>query len=629
MLRSARWWLAAAILLVAPAPAMAYVGPGAGFAFVSSLLIILVTTLLAILTLLTWPIRWVVQRIRGSRALGAARARRVVVLGLDGQDPELTEQFLAEGPAPELRAAAGARNVHAAPDDASRRVPGGLDVVPDRLQPRQAPHLRLPGAEPGVAPSRARLGARRPAGPLPAPRALPHPDRQAAHQRRAPQRPVLEDPRRPRDLQHHPARADHVPGRALRRRAAVGDERARSAGHAGHVHLLHQRPGRRRAALGHHAERRAGAAGGRRRDLPRDHHRPREPGARRRRSHRAPAGSAAGGRGPGGDPHGRRNDLRPRAAHLHALDPARLPGRARRHGPRHRALLSPGERAARQALHDADQHRSGPAGAAHLASVPVRRLSLEDAGPLLDARPGRGHLGAQRGRRRRGRVPRPHLADPRGARADVLRRAGEDGARRGGLRLRRHRPAAAHVLPAPRRAASGQPRARHEPAPQRHPRPLHADGRPRGPDDGAARRRRRADRDVGPRVQAVPAQRQPQQLALHARLPGPPERRPDRGRHVRRRRLVEDEGLRGRIRRHLPEPRRPRGPRHRGARAPRRRRSSAPSATGCASSTTRRKGRTPSARSTTPPRSTPGPTSRTRPTSSSAAAPGTASAGFR
>ena len=95
---SARWWLAAAILLLAaPAPALAYVGPGAGFAFVSSLLIILVTTLLAILTLLTWPIRWVVQRIRGSRALGAARARRVVVLGLDGQDPELTEQFLAEG----------------------------------------------------------------------------------------------------------------------------------------------------------------------------------------------------------------------------------------------------------------------------------------------------------------------------------------------------------------------------------------------------------------------------------------------------------------------------------------------------------------------------------------------------
>ena len=84
-------------LLFAPTHASAYVGPGAGFAFVSSLFIIIFTTFLAFLTLLTWPIRWLVQRVRGSKALAAARVRRVVVLGLDGQDPELTEKFLAEG----------------------------------------------------------------------------------------------------------------------------------------------------------------------------------------------------------------------------------------------------------------------------------------------------------------------------------------------------------------------------------------------------------------------------------------------------------------------------------------------------------------------------------------------------
>ena len=85
------------ILLCAQAPGYAYVGPGAGFAFVSSIFIIIFTTFLAVLTLLTWPIRWVVQRIRGSKAMTAARVRRVVVLGLDGQDPELTEQFMREG----------------------------------------------------------------------------------------------------------------------------------------------------------------------------------------------------------------------------------------------------------------------------------------------------------------------------------------------------------------------------------------------------------------------------------------------------------------------------------------------------------------------------------------------------
>lgn len=34
---------------------------------------------------------------RGSQALAAARVKRVVVLGLDGQDPELTEQYMKEG----------------------------------------------------------------------------------------------------------------------------------------------------------------------------------------------------------------------------------------------------------------------------------------------------------------------------------------------------------------------------------------------------------------------------------------------------------------------------------------------------------------------------------------------------
>ena len=87
----------AGLMLLAPLPAAAYVGPGAGFAFVSSLFIIIFTTFLAILTLLTWPIRWAIQKIRGSKALAAARVKRVVVLGLDGQDPELTEQYMREG----------------------------------------------------------------------------------------------------------------------------------------------------------------------------------------------------------------------------------------------------------------------------------------------------------------------------------------------------------------------------------------------------------------------------------------------------------------------------------------------------------------------------------------------------
>ena len=97
--------IAAALTFVVgtPATSIAYVGPGAGFAFISSFFIIVLTTFLAFITLLTWPARWIARRIRSGRALESARARRVIVLGLDGQDPELTEQFMNEGLLPNFQ----------------------------------------------------------------------------------------------------------------------------------------------------------------------------------------------------------------------------------------------------------------------------------------------------------------------------------------------------------------------------------------------------------------------------------------------------------------------------------------------------------------------------------------------
>ena len=103
-----RLLLAAGAMLCVPVPALAYVGPGAGFAFVSSLFVLIWTMALGLATLATLPIRWVLQRVRGARAGGASRVRRVVVLGLDGQDPELTERLMHEGVLPHfarLRAA--------------------------------------------------------------------------------------------------------------------------------------------------------------------------------------------------------------------------------------------------------------------------------------------------------------------------------------------------------------------------------------------------------------------------------------------------------------------------------------------------------------------------------------------
>jgi len=91
------------LLLVDPPAVQAYIGPGAGFAFVSSFFVIFATFFLAFIKLITAPFRAVVQSLRSRKALRRARVKKVVVLGLDGQDPELTDGFLKEGILPNFK----------------------------------------------------------------------------------------------------------------------------------------------------------------------------------------------------------------------------------------------------------------------------------------------------------------------------------------------------------------------------------------------------------------------------------------------------------------------------------------------------------------------------------------------
>ena len=81
---------------------VAYIGPGAGIALVGSFLAVLAALLSALSAMLTWPIRRLWWALRGRQALGKAKVRRVVVLGLDGLDPELTEEYLEAGLLPNL-----------------------------------------------------------------------------------------------------------------------------------------------------------------------------------------------------------------------------------------------------------------------------------------------------------------------------------------------------------------------------------------------------------------------------------------------------------------------------------------------------------------------------------------------
>jgi predicted AlkP superfamily phosphohydrolase/phosphomutase len=95
--------LAAVVVLAVAPSAEAYIGPGAGFAVLSSFFVVLAASLSAFAALLTWPVRWTFRALRGRRAMARARVKRCVILGLDGMDPDLVDSFFAKGMLPNLQ----------------------------------------------------------------------------------------------------------------------------------------------------------------------------------------------------------------------------------------------------------------------------------------------------------------------------------------------------------------------------------------------------------------------------------------------------------------------------------------------------------------------------------------------
>ena len=97
----AAWTLAASAHQQHPVH-FAYVGPGAGFAFLGSFLSLAAGALLSLFSLLLWPVRMLWQLLRRRQGFRKARIRKLIFLGLDGLDPNLTERFMAEGKLPNL-----------------------------------------------------------------------------------------------------------------------------------------------------------------------------------------------------------------------------------------------------------------------------------------------------------------------------------------------------------------------------------------------------------------------------------------------------------------------------------------------------------------------------------------------
>jgi predicted AlkP superfamily phosphohydrolase/phosphomutase len=94
--------LAAALLLASAAPAFAYIGPGAGFALMSSAFVLVTTLVVVLATIVAWPFRALWRAIT-LPARPKPVIRRLIVVGLDGQDPVLTDRFMREGILPNFK----------------------------------------------------------------------------------------------------------------------------------------------------------------------------------------------------------------------------------------------------------------------------------------------------------------------------------------------------------------------------------------------------------------------------------------------------------------------------------------------------------------------------------------------
>jgi predicted AlkP superfamily phosphohydrolase/phosphomutase len=99
------WAFIGLALSIGASPAMAYIGPGAGFAAAGSVLVLLGTFLLAIGVILLWPLKAAVRLLTGRRK-NKSKVKRVVVVGLDGLDPGLASKYMAEGRMPRFKALA-------------------------------------------------------------------------------------------------------------------------------------------------------------------------------------------------------------------------------------------------------------------------------------------------------------------------------------------------------------------------------------------------------------------------------------------------------------------------------------------------------------------------------------------
>ncbi|MCH9023369.1 MAG: alkaline phosphatase family protein, partial [Planctomycetes bacterium] len=94
--------MAGLVVLSWPSEVQGYIGPGAGFAVVGSFMVMLTALLSGFVAIFTWPIRYLYRSIRSRKVYAQSKIKKLVILGLDGLEPSLTDEFMSEGKLPNL-----------------------------------------------------------------------------------------------------------------------------------------------------------------------------------------------------------------------------------------------------------------------------------------------------------------------------------------------------------------------------------------------------------------------------------------------------------------------------------------------------------------------------------------------
>lgn len=92
-----------ALVLFGPAVAHGYIGPGAGVAAASTIFVLIGAFFAAFAALIAMPVRMTIRFFKTFGQRRRAKAKRVVIIGMDGMDPELVTRFMAEGKLPNLK----------------------------------------------------------------------------------------------------------------------------------------------------------------------------------------------------------------------------------------------------------------------------------------------------------------------------------------------------------------------------------------------------------------------------------------------------------------------------------------------------------------------------------------------